>query len=441
MKRRWHLVVMGCASIGLAVANPFGAAHADGGPKFGSYTVAATTTGFEMWEDEPSANAHPEGGGQVPYSTSALSSGGLGYGLSSVAWPGATEANADKVALLLFPKTVDVPNGPSVPVPDAVTALFQQTAPMASYPIRAEARTGEDTPDRSLDTQAATLKAHADPLLANATATMKGATGQAGFSFGNAETIASSTLNDNAGAASAESKITKLDIGGVIKIDSVTSTANATTTASDSQSSGSTVVQGMTIGGQDAYVDDSGVHIGKQGQPANAIASQIANNALKNGGFSFYVSQPQQEAQGATASYTAGSLLIMWQPPDNPNENVFVISLGGSRASVTAQPAVDVSGGFVSSPSVGNTSPVVAAPTATKGGISSTPQTSPPAAAAPATKPKASPATSRISATFTGLAGQAILGLLGSGLLFFGFRRVADDIIDRAPTICPLDPS
>src|SRR5438270_2332563 len=286
-----------------------------------------------MYEDEPSANAHPEGGGQAPYSTSALTSGGLGYGLSSIAWPGATEANADKVALLLFPKTVDVPNGPSVPVPDAVTALFQQAAPATNYPIRAEARTGGEKPDSSLDAQGATLKAHADAVLANATATMKGATGQAGFSFGNAETIASTVLNDTTGQASADSKITKIDVGGVIKIDSVTSTATASTTASGSKADGATVVQGMTIGGQDAYVDNDGVHIAKQGQPANAVASQIANQALNGGGFKFFVSQPQQDVQGATASYTAGSLLILWQPPGNPSQNVFVISLGGSRVS------------------------------------------------------------------------------------------------------------
>src|SRR5205809_231794 len=139
----------------------------------------------------------------------------------------------------------------------------------------------------------------------------------------------------SAGAASAESKITKIDIGGVIKIDSVTSTATASTDSTDSTSSGTTVVQGMTIGGQAAYVDDNGVHIGDQGQPANAVVSQIANNALKNGGFSFAVSQPQQEVDGPTSSYTAGALYVVWKPPQS--ENVFVIALGGSRVSVTAK--------------------------------------------------------------------------------------------------------
>ena len=440
MRRRWHLVALGSASIALAIANPFGAAHADGGSKFGSYTITATAPGWEMYEDEPSANAHPEGGAQAPYSTSLLSTGGLGYGLSSIAWPGATEANANGVALLLFPKTIDVPGGPSVPVPDAVTGAFQQAAPATAYPLRAEARSGAASPDSTLDGQAATLKAHADALLANASATTKGATGQAGFSFGNAETIASSVLNDTAGQASAESKITKIDIGGVIKIDSVTSTATASTSASDSNSSGTTVVQGMTIGGQAAYVDDNGVHIGSQAQPANAVVSQIANNALKNGGFSFYVSQPQQETNGATSSYTAGSVYVLWKPPQNPSENVFVIALGGSRVSVTAQPGFDTASvPVVSTPSSFVSSPAATPSRRSGGGITSTSPTSASPSVA-ATKPKAATVRSNpIAATFDGLVGQAMLGVLGAGLLFFGFRRVADDIIDRAPTICPLD--
>lgn len=443
MRRRWHFVAMGTASIALAVANPFGSAHADSSgsaAKFGSYTLSATAPGWEMYEDEPSANAHPEGGVQAPYSTSALSTGGLGYGLSSIAWPGATEANANGVAVLLFPKSIDVPGGPSVPVPDAVTALFQQAAPATAYPLRAEARTGSDKPDATLDGQAATLKAHADDVLANASATTKGATGQAGFTFGNAETIASSVLNDTAGQASAESKITKIDIGGVIKIDSVVSTATASTSASDSNSSGTTVVQGLTIGGQAAYVDDNGVHFGSQNQPANAVVSQIANNAMKQGGFSFFVSQPQQEVDGPTSSYTAGSLYIVWKPPQNPSENMFVIALGGSRVSVTAKPGFDTASvSPVSTPSSFVSSPAVSSSRRPTGGItSSAPTSASPSVAA--TKPKAAVVQSNpIAATFNGLGGQAMLGVIGAGLLFFGFRRVADDIVDRAPTICPLD--
>ncbi|MEY2460714.1 MAG: hypothetical protein QOG30_2544 [Acidimicrobiaceae bacterium] len=444
--RRWSLVVVGAAVTALAVGNGWNAAQAQtqSAPKFGSYTIAATAPGFEMWEDEPSANAHPEGGGQAPYSTSALTSGGNGYGLSSVAWPGATEANADKVALLLFPSSVDVapPGSPPVvqePIPDAVRQLAFTAIPLANYPIRAEARTGENRPDASLDGQATTLKAHADPVLAQATATMKGADGAAGFSFGNAETVANSVIGDSSAAASADSKITKIDIGGVIKIDSVTSHAEASSDGvAAGAPSGATVVQGMTIAGQPAYVDDQGVHIGEQNQQANVVASQIANQALNAGGFSFFIAQPEQEQSGSTAGYTAGSLIIVWKPPSNPSENVFFIALGGARVSVSAAPAsafnLPSPAPFV--PSASGASP--AAVTPSRPGISSTPATS-----ASPTTPTATPSTSigakPIAAVVNGIAGQVMLGLLGTGLMFFGVRRVADDIVDRAPSSCPLE--
>jgi hypothetical protein len=431
--RRWASVVVGGALVAFALTSAWqgASAQASDGPNFGSYSVTATAPGFEMWEDEPSANAHPEGGGQAPYSTSMLSSGGLGYGLASVAWPGATEANADKVALLLFPHDVG-----GVPIPDAVVGAVQQGLPLASYPLRAEARTGSPSPDSTLEMQAGTLKAHADALLANATATMKGAAGSAGFTFGNAETIANTVLAASGATATADSKITKLDIGGVIKIDSITSTATASTDGATGTSSGVTVVHGMTIAGQPAYVDEQGVHLGEQGQPANAVVSQIANQALTQGGFSFYVAQPQQEQAGAASSYTAGSLIIVWKPPGNPSENMFFISLGGSRVAVSAAPGID----FGLTPSVAppsaTGSPASSTPVRT-GGITSAPITS--ANAPAATRPAPSVATAPIASTFAGLGGQAALGLIGAAMLFFGFRRVADDVIDRVPSTCPLE--
>ena len=270
---------------------------------------------------------------------------------------------------------------------------------------------------------------------------MTGAAGQAGFSFGNAETIATSVLNSTAGQATASSKITNIDIGGVIKIDSVTSDATATTDGVTSSSSGLTVVQGMTIAGQKAYIDDGGVHIGESGQPANAALSQVANQALSEAGFSFYVSQPQQEVAGPAAGYTAGALYILWKPPGNPGGNMFVIALGASRVSVTAAPGSSFTVPTTPPPNVSSTPAVGSSKPSASPGIASSPATSA-ASATPAAKaaaPSPSIAGQPIAATFEGLAGQAMLGLLGAGLMFFGFRRVADDIVDRAPSSCPLE--
>jgi hypothetical protein len=250
--------------------------------------------------------------------------------------------------------------------------------------------------------------------------------------------VANSIIGESTGAASADSKITKIDIGGVIKIDSVTSHAEAATDGvAAGAPSGSTVVQGMTIGGQPAYVDEKGVHIGQQDQPANAIVSQIANQALSGGGFSFFIAQPQQEQSGTTASYTAGSLVIQWLPPGSSNE--FWFALGGSRVAVTATPGSNfkVPGPTPSVPSAPSAPAAVTPAAPSRPGISSTPASS--ASPSAPTTPSSTNGSKPIAAVVNGIAGQVVLGLLGSGLMFFGFRRVADDIVDRPPSSCPLE--
>ena len=117
---------------------------------------------------------------------------------------------------------------------------------------------------------------------------------------------------------------------------------------------------------------------------------------------------------------------------------MFFIGLGGARVAVTATPGFEFN-----VPSPAPFVPSVPAPsgpaTPTRPGISSTPVTSVAPTVAKAATPSTTVGGKPIAATFDGLAGQAMLGLLGTGLMFFGFRRVADDIVDRAPSSCPLE--
>jgi hypothetical protein len=427
-------VFLGLAIMSFAIGGGWHAAQAQTNPGFGSFSLTATAPGFEMTEDEPSANAHPEGGGTVPYATVVLSNGPLGYALSSVAWPGATEANAGALVGLLFPTSAG-----GVPIPDAVTGAVGDNAHLANYPVRAEARTGS-TPDASFDTfPGASLTAHADPALVQANGSVNGATQPGSASIGNATSQTTAALTDTTGTAEATSKVSNIDIGGVIKIDSVTSTATGATDAVTGTSSGSTIVQGMTIANQPAYVDDSGVHIGNQGQPANAIASQIANKALSQGGFQFFVAQPQTEQSGAAASYTAGSLFVVWTPPQNPSANVFVIALGGARVAVAAAPGFGLPALPITTPSL-PTVPSVGAPASpARPATPAVPAATTPAAAV-ATTPRSSFAPKKATFTFDGIAVPFIvLGLLGAGIMAAGTRRVADDVVDRIPSTCPLE--
>jgi hypothetical protein len=430
--------------LGVAMVAAFGVrlASARADTALGSYSVIATAPGFEGTEDEPSAQAHPEGQGAVPYTTTLLSSGGLGYALSTVAWPGSYGGNAGSLILVALPSQAG-----GVPVPDAVKQGIGTVAPSLQYPIRAEARAGS-SPDASFNQiPGTTLTSHADTANAQSAANVQGASQPGAASFGNMHSESSSTINGNAVKAVATSLLQNVDIGGVIKIKSVTSTATATAGSSQT-ANGATIVQGLTIAGQNAYLDGTGLHIGTAGQPLNATAAQIANQALGQAGMKFYVAQPHQEQSQGTTDYNAGAVYIQWIPPGDTNNNVFLFTLGGARVSVaagegfgtegppevTVPPIVgDTGGGDTSvlpaTADAGATSPLDAGGASTP--LSSTQGSGPPSSLG---------ATRSIAATFGGLGvGWILVGLAAAALIGFGSKRLREDLLDRQIATCPLE--
>jgi hypothetical protein len=441
-------IVMVVAGLALAVGGvvvKLSPARAD--VVLGSYSFIATAPGMEVTEDEPIAQAHPEGHGAIPYTTSILSNGLVGYGLSSIAWPGATFANAGAVVGLVFPSQVAA-GGQVVPMPDAISGVVKGLAPAANYPVRAEARTGS-APDASFSSiPGVSLTAHADPAKVEGVAAVQSAEQPGTAKYGNMHSDSVSTLTEGSGQAMATSVITDIDIGGAVKIKSVTSTATAQTDGTKAQANGGTVVQGLTIGGQSAYLDQGGLHIGEPGQPVNAAASALANQALAGLGMTVYVSQPQSEIDGSSATYNAGSVLFRWEPPNNPNQNVFTATFGGSRVSVAASEgsgfeelsATPESSDFSGDVGAGTTSepPLTPSIDTTSGETPLATTGSPTASVAPSRG--ASRPTSLVAATFAGLpVGWVLLGLAVVALLGAGSWRLLGDLLDRSATPCPLE--
>src|SRR5258708_13093100 len=97
-------------------------AHAD--TRFSSFGLVAGARGWRLF-DEDASNGNQEA--EVPESSAYLSYGPVGYGLSSVAWPGPLAANAGSLILVLQPNA-----------PPQATAL--------NSPVRAEARSGQNPP-------------------------------------------------------------------------------------------------------------------------------------------------------------------------------------------------------------------------------------------------------------------------------------------------------
>ena len=443
-RRRGRALVLLAAGLLLAVAFGFRVATAKADVPLGSYSVIASAPGMEFTEDEPPAQAHPEGQGSAPYTTSLLGGGGLGYGLSSIAWPGAYGGNAGSLILVAVPSQVG-----GTPLPDAINGAIKTVSPALQYPIRAEARTGSLSDASYGQIPGVTLTSHADASDAHAVADVQGAQQPGAATYGNMHSDSSSKVTGTSVTALANSVLHDVDIGGgAVKIKSLTSTATATTDGSTSSATGGTIVQGMTVGGQQASLDQDGLHIGASTQPLNAAASEAANKALDGLGMKVFVSQPQQDRTNGVTTYTAGSVVFQWIPPNNPNKNVFLLTLGGARVSVAAgagfgeptqAPSGDEGAG-VAAP-VGDNS-VLGATTGSTGDTTALPTGT---IGAPSTGNSGGQAGQSlggrtIAKTFEGVGAMWLLvGLAAAGLLAYGSHRLIVDLVDKPPATCPLE--
>ena len=437
---------LGTGVAGTALGLAAGPAHADTGAPgsaLGSYSLMAEAPGAQMTQDSPTASSHPQLEGEVPQSVALLQPGPLGYALSTVAWPGSLAGNGGSTLQLL-----------GAPLPPSVSGQLND-------PVRAEARTGTapssvtNSPmpgvTMSASVQGANVAAHAE---------MGSASGPApGTSMGSTRTTSTAKLTGASSAvAEATSAVQNIDIGGVIKIASVVSTAKGSTDGSKGHGSGSTTFSGVTVAGFPATIDQSGLHVGPGSAPVGALASQAADQALQAMGMKVYVVQPELQAQGANVSYTAQSLLVYWAPP-NSQGNTFTYTVGG--ASVTAGASPGLGGGtsnLVIGGGTGDTGTPVAGGSAPAGGdlgsaglggtalgSSGTGSTSGASGSAGPSAGGFAPVTTTLTANpLAGVLGSGVswgwlvLALIGAAVIAAGIVGLPDRILSVPTTTCPL---
>jgi hypothetical protein len=400
-------------------------AHAADGPGSGffGYVLTAQSQALQLTEDEPSANSHPEAEADLPQSQVSLA-GGVGYGLSSVAWPGALLGNAGSLILLVQPSA-----------PSQVRAL--------NDPVRAEARTGSAQHAQTNDSVPGAHMA-ADATLAKTTADAKLDGGAAGavLGFGTTSSASTASLAAHAGRVTADSTAKDISLAdGVVKIGSVVSHAEGTTDGSTASAKGRTTVSDMTVAGVPVMVDDHGVTVATQhgAVPSGAVAA--VNSALSSLAMTITLSAPTQSRDGGTVSYDAGSLLVLWKPPGSAN--TFTASLGGSRLVAGASGSspyvqLPLPSGVV--PIVTPAPPLAAAPVAP--GLPGQPVPAGPLAPGPVTasQPPAPVALEPLASGTPAPTWSVVLTVIGAALLLGGSWRVPGLIlVEPRPNRCPLE--
>ena len=444
-RRRSAVVMIGAALVSAALSfTGWRASPAAASSSLESYELGAGGRGYQVFNDDP-ANGKQEG--DVPEASVLLQTGGRGYGLASVAWPGPLAANAGSLILVLNPSA-----------PSQVNSL--------NYPLRAEARTPQNPPTTTYDkVPGTTLTATAKADLVQSDASVQSSSGDPG-TFGPTHVHSLTTLTDGTGVSEATSLVEDVAVAaGVVKIKSVASAASATTDGKAADGTSSTVVSGLTIAGQPATVDESGLHIGSQNQPANAVVNQIAQQALSQSGIGIVLSAPTKEIAGAMATVTAGSLIITWKQKGS----TLGVVLGGARAAVTGVAgssdtvaSTPAAGSGTTAPGGGTTGGTTAAPAAGSGtsvgsGATAAVATSAaPSSFAGVVTPLANapaPVSGNVGSGTTPVIaaspivahgklvrpGSVVLGLAAVGLLAVGMRRLSDSILDaETGPACPL---
>jgi len=409
------------------------AARAGADTQLSSYTLTATASGVDFEFDQPDAPAHPEGTATVPETTTLLTNGGIGYGLSTIFWPGPLGGNFGSLLPLLIPSQEQ---GITIPHPDAVSQVINQYGPLFNDPVKAEAHSGS-SPDAAFNAiPGVTLIAHADDNRVDAEGTIESLSDPAVLSIGNLSSHATTTLKDDTGTAVATARYLDIEIAGLVHIAKVESRAESHTNGSSASPSGTLTVAGVTVGGVPAVIDASGVHVDPLGL-SSPLSLDPIDSQLKAHGIRMFLTPVQSAKDGGDASYSSSSLFVSW---DTGRGQTFTLTLGGSRVAVTATPPFVVASGVDDEGDLGPIDAFDTTPASVLGDLTGVALGPTPAPVATGrTAPGARPiGTIRLAHTFTGVAAGWVLAALALvALLATGAIRLAGGVLDHASRACP----
>jgi hypothetical protein len=281
-----------------AVASPVPRASAS---EVAGYGMSALAVGVRYKLDSPGflPTGDPAEGNimdfDVPIARTGVSQGPVINALGSPFYPGDTAAHLGTALKVLAPP---------------------QFPPLPNDPILAESNY-PPTPDKGSSTsfsQAGVGECKSD---ASANGAKVYATTLAQSIPGVVDVASSVTRNDVAIAAdsvrsTATSSTGTINIAGVITIDGITGTAEATSNGAAAKPTANLNIGKVTVAGQAAYIDDSGVHVVGSGGGEGVVpqTQQMVNALLATDGLTVRTISPKTTIDGAAATSSAGALAI-----------------------------------------------------------------------------------------------------------------------------------
>lgn len=404
--------------------------HVAVGSDLGALDITATSAAISMPLYQ---HAGEDVQASIPYSLATLGTGGIGNGVSSILWPGATGAHGGDTLNLL-----------------GIPGLPKSVAQMLNDPEIAQAQTGVG--DKTVDLSRPGLTMTASATSTNVSAeTSAGGSGVPLLGPIIGSVTSKSTIKVSGPrtvTVNAISTLHNLSIAKVIKIGTVTSTAHAVTNGHKATGHAKTTVAGVTIAGIKVSIDNKGVHIpGKTLPIVGNTAAKLVNAALKSAGVHIDVTNSKRKIKGAHASLDAGALEVGFgnkSYTSNVNDTGKLITIGGATINAQARP------GFPPPPPIKQPPPVKTNPPPVQPGTPGTPGTPgvPGTSGVPTGPTTAVPPTSSLAPVLAGnpvsLPGGLkpwwlVVGLIGAGLFALGMKRLPDQVLQTAGTTCSLE--
>jgi hypothetical protein len=141
-----------------------------------------------------------------------------------------------------------------------------------------------------------------------------GSSAQSLIDVGNISSTNKVTLGANAITSTATATVGSIDVAGLVDIAGLVSTATAKSDGTTGTPTATVHFGQVTVDGQQAYIDDTGVHVASTGAPSASITpaqlQQTVDTTLAQDGVTIKLLDPENTSQGAQASADAGGLSI-----------------------------------------------------------------------------------------------------------------------------------